>query len=632
MESMTKVREFLQRPEVMLLGKVLFFVMAANVFMQYMQRASITDYKNWDNHHAVYMSSPKEVFNSEVAVDGFQTYGPVFKYVIGTVGPYQENWNYYFIFVWMAIWLGLFYVFLKSCEIPNPFLLVGILLGGFNFPSFTYAPWLIILFCLSHPSNNLDKVIHVVCGLGYVSVMLMFKFSYGFIAFVQVLAWAFLAKDSMIDRVKAVFAWGGSLALMTVGLYFVTTDGTLSTLIDYVKVSFVDASSYTSLVMFPLEFMEGDLVYYWPFILFGLWLLSAGIKTSHPSWWMLVMLLPVSYAEFKHSYVRCDYSNLKGTFFVTGVLVFCLGIRYFHQREVRWITGSILCLFILNTFLGALPRNVPWRHPRLVWLNTPQQDNLLWSKAKLESKTALESHLSQFEWVEKHVGKDSLAASPAALCLSLLSPNPHTFKSAQSYYNIPLNEKFDIESLKKLQTKWVLFENRIIDLRFPASHGPSYFKELLANYELVEHKELQFLLTKKDHRRSWKMLTEKSHALKGGVGSIPITLSNSGIGFLLKSEPITDFSYKLQKFLLRGERLKVEWKDELYFLSLKELQNGVFIVPKLESFWEGETDLRQEVFKFNGPWSRDFENDPVQFLPKLDLDLNVKLEVYQLVK
>lgn len=593
-----------------------------NVYMQYFQVTSITGFNIWDNHQLTYMSSPLEKMGTENAVESFQTYGPAFKYFYSFCGPFDSMPGYWFKIFFIALLLGIIILYLKGCELESAPFILSLFFILYNFPSLSYAPFVLILWSLALPLNGKLLQFHTIIGVLVTSLIFLYKPSWGVIAGMHlgVTAIAHPAFENWLTKLKMFLVYTLGSCILTTTLYLIMTErGTLYSWLTFLKVTMEDIDMYAHLMLYPLSFVENWFVLCYPLLICLTMACLSTFRIHDKKIWLVLILAPILFAEFKHSYVRADSTNLKGIFWFFPLTLFFVCLRFWGHTKLKVFLLSSLTLLVTADLCHLTPYNTPWRHPRQWWISTPDDYTSQAKTAQVSSKKHYAKYNEEMNWLNPYTRKGDLVVAPGFILLGTKGTTPRQLPSSQSFYAMKTKTSLDLDCFQYQRPEYFLFENVLNNDRIPLSHQPEMMHFIMTEAQLIKRQGDFFLfswLQKQDHRiRKEQNLAQ----LQLDNGKCDFTFeAEKGALINIRTRGLIDLSYKLRSKLLRGEKLKmiytIDGVSKKYLCAYTVFEKGFMMAPDLEASFSENKTMVQHRIQFTGHLHDDFPYDPGAYL------------------
>lgn len=618
------------------LWKVIACLLFINLGFQSFSLKEIKHLNDWDLHQISFMGAPSDIFNAENSVNTFQTYGPLFPYLRTYVGPFDESDPYWGHLAYILLVTSILAIFISKIKQKYAPFILCIFFSLYNFPWIVYSPLILTLWSLSlHKEFKYIKCFSFL-GVLLASILFLYKASWGIIAIIQLLATVTFHPyfNHLKNRVIYGLSYLITIGALTVVFYLsLTTDGTIETYFNYISVSLADAKHYTELMMTPLSFAENLYLLIYPLIVGFILILFLFFRIEEKKFWLPFILFPIIFAEYKHSYVRADVTNLFSIFWIFPLILFFLLLRYWQLTKFRLVNLSLLIMLTIPDLLSWTPYNIPWRHPRQIWIKTPHQYDNDFKQYQAHVKEALETRLKENQWVSDQVKDASLLVQPGYLLDSLLSAKPYILPSNQSYFSREEREALDIAKLENQLPNYFLFQDVLLDKRIPMSYSPSFFKKILSHSQLIDKKEETFLFKINEKQKVFEDHLISNYQVNHGKITIDFK-APKGIMINLKTKGLVSIVSKFQNLVLKGNRVKIKYtqgqseKDIRCCFSV--LEKGTIFVPDLTSLVQENHQLVEHKLVFEGYQLNDHPYDPAYYL-HYDKDFSLELS-YSILK
>lgn len=582
-----------------LLGMALSCLLLLNVLAQKFEPKAMTEFGEWD-HHQIFYCFEESRFGKELGTETFTMYGPAVSHTLPFFTPNSHHWL-------VGMWGVLFFYLLsyvKWCRQLEgkawPWIFVSVF-ALFNVPSLSFSPFILIVWSLSRKKEEGEYSLFTLSGWLYVAWLFLFKSSWGIIGFLHLLLDGWVRSPNLRRGFSTTLSRScGVLGISFLFYLLVTERGDLDTFIEYCFYALEDTRAYPSYNGSPvaLHFISSAWTGWQEWVhqtVFGE-KFAKGLLSSFPigsffiCLWViwksrrykeLLLVLPVLFGEYKHSYVRADVTNLYGIFYLIPCALFVMLCSKWSTMAIRRSLGGVLILWVVLVVLGFFPYNTPYRHPRDVWLGHLWVTSIQGDELREESAEALEKHLLEYEPMGEHMENKRVLSLPARNDLALLG-SPVILASNQPYFAMEgmKRSRRDLEMFTSEPPEIVILEDRVEFFRPGGLHEfPSLLKNVLLNYDAIKTWN-DFTVLK--HREGTRGMT--SRVLHGGnfkidSGSFPMQIPNHSFVVVRLNE----------KERLREKMVTALLKSPRFSLALK--QNGVV----QREIHAGSMELRQGV-------------------------------------
>ena len=595
----------------------------------------------------------RDLGGKHLGITTFSTYGPLFRYLNSTAfgGDYLLRYSTQIAFLFSQIAIA--FIFLRRCIWLGSSVMAIILLSFFNFPIFGGVPMMLVLWGWTWKGLEKDKLYFL---LGWLTAWIWFfyKPGAGIIGFA-----VFFCSIALNPHGGAVFsrirlAGISLIAFMAVSiLYHHAFGGGVKTLIQYVLITLEDMGNYAHNNGLPLQthrllkarLAETPLwlqpwvtdkvfinsLWFFPLWLAINWFIWLFVPLASKRFWVACIAFPILFAEYKHSFVRADVTNIYGIFFVSGTLTVAMVIFTGFDSHWRKICCLLILPLVLMDWLGLTPYNIPWRHRRENFIISPWTYVEMSETAEEDSQKKLVDYLGKFSWA-KDKCPDEIAGMPGALLTTKLGKEEYVFPTHQDYYVMTdgarehlLNASLELNN----GPKWLMWESINLDAKIPMANAPNAYLKLLANYDFVEYRENNFLLKKRAVARTIKHLNGES--VSGTEKNLFFDcLLSPGQVLIVQSNFSRRWTNSLANVLLRGNvyKIKICFGEQIFQtqVSKMQLEKGLLIVPPLEIYFGAMPQRLKFRFMLDGSINSSRSHDLSRWFYDTDEKVNMDVE------
>ncbi len=608
---------------------ILSFILL-NQYLVWLTPHPLLDYNNWDIHQVSFMSSSHSAWPLQHGVESFHTYGPLYKYLNPSVGVDSDSLHFTWKVIAFIPYLLIFIIFTWRLNVLSV-LIISFTFLIFKCPFYHHFPILSWAWTLIYYNSSKRTQLWLeLLALCFISILVSYKFSWG-IAWILQCGFSICIFRSYSNKGFSVLLSRLFFILVGCGFTYYLATGSILTFFDYLHFSLNDTKSYSEVMQRP-QIRNWWAVLIYPLLVGSIMLITLFIKS--PIRLLILSSFPIVFILFKYSYTLADYHNSRFFICYFPYLFFFLWIIYAHQFK-----ANIVFAFAVGiTFYMSLTIMSKATHPLLFnrefAFNLFSNINDQFKNSKSESIKALDSHLSNFSWLNNKIVDKALLSIPGQNYLSLLGnerlvlpSNQHCFRADENGIQLTFR---DIEYIKNKNCA-ILFENIQIEQQVPMNHSQQFYIYLLKNFSPVQKKN-NFILFERNPYEQQLILTKLTEiSLHEGKGKAHFITPPRSILFL-KSSNLKHWFYPLRKTILKGDRLYMNWNKhsitKKYKPGLTSFHNGLLLCPELENF-NNDHKTSQQSIEFKGLESIQYPYDFGYYMKSIRSMCNIEIWMYE---
>ena len=211
--------------------------------------------------------------------------------------------------------------------------------------------------------------------------------------------------------------------------------------------------------------------------------------------------------------------------------------------------------------LNWTPRNIPWRHPRQLWVQFPGDVSDKKQEFQQVSLNAWNSYLDRFEWIHEDVKNETFLSIPFQVGLSQLSDSALVLPGVQPYFGFGPTKRRELDKITYLNEapRYILLEDHNIDYRSPLDCRPDLYRHFFANYKIKKN-QTPFSLWE---RRAVELKAKERIIIEKNIDNFPLEIEFKAMAGCLLHLTLNQFDplYKLKSSLGKGDVLEFELSD-----------------------------------------------------------------------